>query len=76
MNDVAVELLGYESKDELLKVNVPDLYENPDERQRHTKIIEQEGFTKDFPINLRRKDGSIINTLITSGGCPPIHYQH
>jgi PAS domain S-box-containing protein len=65
-NDAAVELLGYESKDELFKVRIPDLYEKTEERQRHTKIIDQEGFTKDYPVNLRRKDGSITNTLITS----------
>ncbi len=66
MNDAAVELLGYESKDDLFKVSVPDLYENLEERRRHTKIIDQEGFSKEFPVNLRRKDGRIINTLITS----------
>ena len=66
MNDAAVELLGYETKDELLKVNVPDLYENPEKRKRHLQLIEQQGFTKEFPVNLRRKDGSIINTLVTS----------
>jgi len=66
MNDAAVELSGYESRDELLKVNVPDLYENQEEMQRHLQLTEQHGFTKEFPVNLRRKDGSIINTLITS----------
>jgi len=66
MNDAAVELLGYESKDELFNVRIPDLYEAPEERERHTKIIGQQGFAKEFPVNLRKKDGSIINTLITS----------
>ncbi len=66
INDAAVELLGYESKDELFKVNVPKLYKNPEERKRHAQLIDQQGFTKDFAVNLRRKDGSIINTLITS----------
>jgi len=66
MNDAALELLGYESKDDLFNVRIPDLYEAPEERERHTKIIEQQGFAKEFPVNLRRKDGSIVNTLITS----------
>jgi len=65
-NDAAVELFGYESRDELQEVRIPDLYENPEERKRHTYFIEQQGFTKDFAVNLRKKDGSIVNTLITS----------
>jgi len=66
MNDAAVELLGYEPKDELFNVSIPDLYEAPEDRERHTKIIEQQGFAKESPVNRRKKDGSIINTLITS----------
>ena len=66
MNDFAVEFFGYENREELLKVNVSVLYENPEERGRLTKIIKQEGFVKEYPVNLRKKDGSIINALITS----------
>jgi PAS domain S-box-containing protein len=66
MNDAAVELFGYETRDELMKVNVPDLYANPEERRMHVQTIEQQGFLKEYPVNLRRKDGGIINTLITS----------
>jgi two-component system, NtrC family, sensor kinase len=65
-NQAAVELFGYESRDELMKVGIPDLYENPDDRKRHTQLIEQQGFIKDFEVNLRKKDGNIINVLITS----------
>ena len=38
MNDATVELLGYESKDELFKVNVPELYEHLEERKRHLQL--------------------------------------
>ncbi|MBN1761786.1 MAG: PAS domain S-box protein, partial [Methanomicrobia archaeon] len=65
-NEAMVEILGYENRDELMKVNVPDLYANPDERGQHIKTIEEQGFSKEYPVNLRRKDGGIINTLITS----------
>jgi PAS domain S-box-containing protein len=66
MNDAAVELFGYKSKKELQKIRIPDLYKNPEDRKRHLAIIEKRGFSKDFPIDLIRKDGRIINTLITS----------
>ncbi len=65
-SDATVELFGYESRDDLREVRIPGLYENPEERKLHIHHIEQQGFTKDFAVNLRKKDGSIINTLITS----------
>ena len=65
-NDEAVTLFGYDNRDELQEVRIPDLYEDPEERKKHIKLIEQQGFTKDYPVNLRKRDGSIINVLITS----------
>ncbi|HZX10356.1 MAG TPA: PAS domain S-box protein, partial [Acidobacteriota bacterium] len=66
MNDAAVKLFGYKNKQELKKIRIPDLYENLEDRKRHLAVIEKQGFTKDFAVNLKRKDGRIINTLITS----------
>ncbi len=66
MSDSAPEFFGYESKEELQKVRIPDLYENPADREAHIQEIEQRGFIKDYPVNLWKKDGSITNTLITS----------
>ena len=65
-NDALVEVLGYETLDELLKIEVSEHYENPDDRKRFSRAIEQDGFAKEFPANLRKKNGDIINTLITS----------
>jgi PAS domain S-box-containing protein len=66
MNDAAVELFGYADKDELLDRNMLELYENSGDREDYTRLLEQQGFVKESPINFRRKDGSIINCLITS----------
>jgi PAS domain S-box-containing protein len=66
LSDSAVELFGYDSREELLQVNIRDLYADPGERARHIDIIRQKGFTREFPINLKKKDGMVINTLITS----------
>jgi len=65
-NDAFMEALGYETMDELLKIAVPEHYENPDDRKRFNRIVEQDGFAKEFPANLVKKDGGIINTLITA----------
>jgi PAS domain S-box-containing protein len=66
LNDAATELFGYDSKEELLRVKIGDLYENHEERGQFTKIIKERGFVKEYPVNLRKKDGSVINSLVTS----------
>ncbi|MBN2255898.1 MAG: PAS domain S-box protein, partial [Deltaproteobacteria bacterium] len=65
MNDAAVELFGYADKDELLSHNVGELYENPEERENYICLLEQQGFVKEFPVDFRRKDGGVINCLLT-----------
>ncbi|MFA4875791.1 MAG: PAS domain S-box protein [Methanoregula sp.] len=64
-NMVLVKLFGY-SDQELRQVKVEDLYANPEERVNHINIIAERGFTREFPVDMRRKDGSVIHTLITS----------
>jgi PAS domain S-box-containing protein len=66
MNEAAVELFGCDSKEELQAVEIPALYERPSDREAHIRAIERQGYTKEYPVNLRRKDSSVINTLITS----------
>lgn len=65
-NDEAPSFFGYRDREELGTVNVRDLYNNPDERQEHTRLIEQNGFAKNHAMDLRKKDGSVIHTLITT----------
>ncbi len=71
MNQAAVDLFGYESKEELARVNVRDLYANPEYRKEHLKVIVSKGFSKDYPVKLRKKDGSIIHARISS----TLYYQ-
>jgi PAS domain S-box-containing protein len=66
MNDTAIELFGYASREELMRVKIPDLYVNPEERKKHTHIIVEHGYTKEMPIDLLRKDGTVMHTLVTS----------
>jgi PAS domain S-box-containing protein len=66
MNDAAVELFGYSSREELSQVNISNLYVNPEERAEYIGFITEHGYTKEFPVDLRRKDGMVIHALITS----------
>jgi PAS domain S-box-containing protein len=66
MNDAAVELFGYSSRDELMKVSIPDLYVKKEERTTFINTLIEKCSSKDYPIDMRRKDGGVINTLLTS----------
>ena len=65
INDAAVELFGYLSRDELMQICIPDLYVKKEERTKIINTIMEKGYIKDYPVDMRRKDGGIINTLMT-----------
>ena len=67
-NSVTLELLGYApgDRDELLHTNVADVYANPVERRAHITLISKLGFSKDYPVDLRKRDGTIVHALITT----------
>ena len=65
-NQAAVELFGYESRGELLKTRIPDLYADPGDRDNHTAFIRKNGYSFEYPVDLRKKDGTVIHTLITT----------
>ena len=79
INQAALDLLNYE-KDEFMNLNAFDLYENPEERKRFIEKIEERGYVKDFPIHLKRKDGTVLtcldtSTLIRDENGVPLMYQ-
>ena len=65
-NDVFSELLGYETREELQKITIPEHYKNPEDRKKFAREIEKHGFVKEYPVKLKKKDGTVINTLITA----------
>jgi diguanylate cyclase (GGDEF)-like protein/PAS domain S-box-containing protein len=65
-NDSAIQFFGYENAEELQNVNIADLYRNRQDRKKHMERIEQYGFTQDYAVDLKKKDGTVINALITS----------
>lgn len=66
MNDAAVDLFGYASRAELSQVNISDHFANPEEWAKYISIMLEQGYTKEFPVDLRRKDGVVIQTLLTA----------
>jgi PAS domain S-box-containing protein len=65
INQAAVEMFGYASKDELMGIRVSDTYLNPEERELLRNKMAQEGFVKDFEVKLKKKDGTPMDVLIT-----------
>jgi len=63
-NDATVELFGYENREQLSNVSVPSMYANPEERSAFLKKAEIEGYVKEFPLQLKKSNGEIFDTLI------------
>ena len=64
VNQAGVELLGYDSKGELLALSsVEKIYQNPMHRKVYQKEMERQGFVKDFEARFKKKDGSLIHCL-------------
>jgi len=59
------EMAGYE-QGELIGKSVLDLYADPSERPIFQGMIEEAGSVKDFKIKVRKKDGTIIDCLISA----------
>ncbi len=66
MSDDACEFFGFESNEELKRIKIPELYADPRARKEHLKKIKERGFVRDYPVDLRKKDGRVINSRITS----------
>jgi len=65
-NDASLEIFGFPSREDLYALPLPQLYEHPEERDAFLALIKQEGFVKEHPVCLRKKDGTVIDTLITA----------
>ena len=64
VNDAMVRMLGYQSRDELLRADVgPHLYPAPAARERFLQALAQRGVLRNYEETLRRKDGTLLHTL-------------
>ena len=64
VNDAMVRMLGYASRDELLRADVgPHLYPAPDARERFLQALTERGVLRNYEETLRRKDGTLLHTL-------------
>ena len=64
VNDAMVRMLGYESREELLRADVSaHLYPTRAAKERLVQTIAERGALRNYEETLRRKDGSLLHTL-------------
>ncbi len=61
VNESLVKLLGYESKEDLIKINIgDDVYKFPNERQNIIRELKDKGEIRNVKVTLKKKNGSDI----------------
>ena len=68
-NQAGLELFGYTREEMIGKIDVRGLYVNPEERDRFREEIEKSSALKDFPVKLRKRNGEVMECLLTSTIC-------
>jgi len=65
-NQALLDMLGYPSKEEFLKIDiVRDLYVNPEDRKILKEKAERGGFVRDMEVEFKKKNGDKITVLLT-----------
>ena len=65
-NQALLDMLGYPSKEEFLKIDiVRDLYVNPEDRKLLKEKSERGGYVKDMEVEFKKKNGNKITVLLT-----------
>jgi PAS domain S-box-containing protein len=66
-NDALLRMSGYESRDELMAIDIPGaFYKNPTDRERLKRLLNEHGAVADFEFEMRRKDGEVRTMLESS----------
>ncbi len=66
VNQAAVNLLGYDSKEDLLSVGSAEkVYHNSMHWKVFRRQINRDGFVQDFEAKFRKKDGSLLHCLLS-----------
>jgi PAS domain S-box-containing protein len=66
VNQATLDLFGYQDREQFINTPVRQFYKHPGDRAKHIQNIEEQGFVKEYPVAMERKDGKTIQTLITT----------
>lgn len=66
-NEAFVRMLGYSSKDEVLRLDaIQSIYANQEDRSKFLSEMSRQGYVRNFEYRLRRKDGQEITVIESS----------
>ena len=65
-NDALMRMLGYDTRDALLRTEIASIYVTPSDRERLKKLLNEHGSVADFEFEVRRKDGEVRNVMESS----------
>ena len=66
MNQSALEMFGYGKREEIWNDSKMNMYCDPQDPTRFTTIIDEKGSIQDHPVKFRKKDGSMIEALVSA----------
>jgi PAS domain S-box-containing protein len=67
LNKAIIQLLGYDNKEELMKIgSITQLYSKPEDQSKIQGILSKQDYVEDVEQELRRKDGGKIYALVTA----------
>ncbi|TFG48845.1 MAG: PAS domain S-box protein, partial [Anaerolineales bacterium] len=66
MNQSALQLFGYQDREQIWNDSILDLYWDPEDREEYLKKITKQGFVKDYPLKFRKKDDTIFDALVSA----------
>ncbi|MDO8736338.1 MAG: PAS domain S-box protein [Thermoleophilia bacterium] len=67
INPAGVSLLGYGSRDEILRLDniATNLYQDPEDREQMLSDMQRSGFLKDYDLKFRSKSGDVLDLSAT-----------
>src|SRR5262249_18377413 len=65
VNQALLELFG-STRAEVIGLNARQTYANPDDRFRFQQEIERQGAVRDYEVKLRKKDGTVLDCLMSA----------
>jgi PAS domain S-box-containing protein len=66
VNRALLELFGYTRGEMVDKINVREIYADPDDRDKFQQEIELKGSVRDYELKFRKKNGAQMDCLLTS----------
>lgn len=66
INEEGIKMFGYSDKSEMLKIKTSQTYVDISDREKYLKKLEEKGYVKNFEVPLKKKNGEIFFSLISS----------